>query len=63
MEFFNSVFYCVIVWLVSMMRCAWFELVLLLFLMTFMYSLHLVGNILLVCPMYSWGVLGIFVGI
>lgn len=48
-NFFNSV----IVWLVYMMRCAWFELVLLLFLMTVMYSLHLVGNIPSVCPMYS----------
>jgi hypothetical protein len=38
-----------------MMRSAWFELVLLLFLMTFMYSLYLVGIIPLVCPMYSLG--------
>ena len=61
MEFFNSVFYCVIVWFVSMMCCAWFELaLLLLFLLTFMYSLHLVGNILLVCPMYSLGESGNF---
>lgn len=60
MEFFNSVFFYVIVWFVSMMHCAWFELVLLLFLMTFMYSLHLVGNIPLVCPMYSLGDCGNF---
>jgi hypothetical protein len=37
------------------MSCAYFEMVLFFFLMTFMFSLNLVKNILPVCAMYFLG--------
>jgi hypothetical protein len=53
--FFNGVLYCVIVWFASMMRYTWFDMVVLLFLMTSKCSLHFVENIPPVCPVYSLG--------